>query len=212
MKFTAAVALLAIAAGTARADEVVLRNGAKFEGKVKEQGDTVTVVMDFGSMTFRKMDVARIDRGLSPIAEFDAKVAELKSDDLDGKLQLAIWARQKELHHRSRNLLENILARDPGHAGAREALGFRRFKGQWLTDDDLKREQGLVLYQGGWMRREAAGVRPLLLSPARVFLPRIPLSVPSLQGAALRQHAAVHSREARTLRRREEEVVARGPA
>jgi hypothetical protein len=156
MKILAAMAVLAAAGGAARADEVVLRNGARFEGQVKESGDSVTVVMDFGSMTFRKIDVARIDRGPSALAEFDARVAELKADDLEGRFKLALWAKQKELGHRARRLLEEILARDPEHAGAREALGYRRHAGRWLTDDEFKIEQGYQLFRGEWMKRETA--------------------------------------------------------
>lgn len=154
MRYVAAMALLAAAAGAARADEVVLRNGARFEGQVKESGDSVTVVMDFGSITFRRMDVAKIDRGPSALAEFDSKVTELKADDLPGKFKLALWARNKDLGQRARKLFEDILARDPDHAGAREALGYRRLGGRWLTEDEVKIEQGLVLYKGEWMRRE----------------------------------------------------------
>ena len=154
MKSWTAIAVLAVAAGVARADEVVLRNGARFEGKVTESGDSVTVVMDFGSMTFRKMDVARIDRGLTPLSDFEAKKAALHPDDLDGRVRLARWGRQKELFHHSRRLLEDVIVVDPDHAGAREALGYRRVGGRWLTDDEIKVEQGLVLFRGDWVKQD----------------------------------------------------------
>ncbi len=156
MRHLAAVAILAAAAGAARADEVVLRNGARFEGQVKESGNTVTVVMDFGSMTFKKMDVARIERGVSALTEFDTKVTALKADDLEGKFTLAVWARNKDLHHRARKLFEEVLLRDPDHAGAREALGYRKHEGRWLTDDEIRIERGLVLFRGEWVKREVA--------------------------------------------------------
>ena len=156
MKYTAAAVAFAAIAGSAHADEVVLRNGARFEGQVRESGDTVTVVMDFGSMTFRKMDVAKIDRGPSALVEFDAKVVLLKADDLDGKYRLAMWALKKDLLQRARNLLEDILSRHPDHAGAREALGYRRVGDRWLTEEEHKAEQGLVLFRGEWVGREMA--------------------------------------------------------
>ena len=156
MRYVTALAMLAVAAGAARADEVVLRNGARFEGQVVEGKDSVTVVMDFGTMTFKKVDVRRIDRGPSAMSEFDAKAAELKSDDLDGKYKLAMWARQKQLDQRAKGLFEEILARDPEHAGAREALGYRRHEGRWMTEDEINLLNGLVYFRGGWMRREVA--------------------------------------------------------
>ena len=156
MRHLAALAFLAAAAGAARADEVVLRNGARFEGHVKESGDTVTVVMDFGSMTFKKIDVARIDRGPSALQEFDAKVAELKATDIEGRYRLGVWAKQKQLDQRARRLFEEILAREPDHAGARAELGYRRAGDRWVSEDEWKAEQGLVHFRGEWMKRETA--------------------------------------------------------
>jgi hypothetical protein len=156
MRHLAAVAILAAAAGAARADEVVLRNGARFEGEVREGKDTVTVVMDFGTITFKRIDVARIDRGASALTEFDAKIAELKSDDLDGRYKLALWARHKGLDHRARQTFEEILVRDPEHAGAREALGYRKVEGRWLSEDEIRTARGEVLFRGEWISREVA--------------------------------------------------------
>ena len=156
MRHLAAMAMLAVAASAAVADEVVLRNGARFEGQVKESGDTVTVVMDFGSITFKKMDVARIERGASALSEFDAKVTELKSDDLEGRYKLGLWAKQKGLDQRAQRLFEEILVRNPDHAGARESLGYRRHGNRWLTEDEVRIEKGLTLFRGEWIRREVA--------------------------------------------------------
>jgi hypothetical protein len=151
---TATLAFLAAAAGAARADEVVLRNGARFEGEVKESGNSVIVKMDFGTITFRKMDVARIERGHSALQEFDAALEKLKDGDLDGRFQLGLWAQKKGLANRAQQVFEHILARDPNHAGAREALGHRKLDGQWLTEDEYKTAIGLVYFRGDWMRRE----------------------------------------------------------
>jgi len=156
MKPLALAAILVAAAGAARADEVVLRNGARFEGQVKESGDTVTVVMDFGSMTFKKIDVARVVRSTSALAEFDAKILDLKVDDLEGRYKLGLWARQKELNQRAQKTFEEILVRDPEHAGAREALGYRKHEGRWLSEDQIKIEKGLELFRGEWVRRDLA--------------------------------------------------------
>jgi len=156
MRHFAALAILAAASGTALADEVVLRNGARFEGEVRESGDSVVVIMDFGSITFRKIDVARIERGTSTLTEFDAKLAELKGEDLEGKYRLALWARSKELGHRARKLFEEILVRNPDHDGARAALGYRKYDGRWMTDDEIKIAQGYIIFRGEWIRREIA--------------------------------------------------------
>ncbi|HTF56109.1 MAG TPA: hypothetical protein VK661_02480 [Planctomycetota bacterium] len=156
MRQIAALVVLAAAAGAARADEVVLRNGARFEGQVRESGDSVVVTMDFGSITFRKMDVARIERGASSLAEFDAKYAELKGDDIEGRYRLGLWARSKELAQRARKVFEEILVRNPDHEGARAALGFRKYDGRWMTEDEIRIAQGYIVFRGEWIRRDIA--------------------------------------------------------
>ena len=154
MRHVAALAVLLGASLPALADEVVLRNGARFEGDVRESKDTVTVVMDFGSITFKRIDVARIERGPSAILVFDGRLVLLKPDDLDGRFELAMWALDNHLDQRATSLLEHILKRDPNHAGAREALGYRRHQGKWVTEEEYYREQGLVPFRGEWMKRE----------------------------------------------------------
>ena len=57
----------------AAADEVVLKNGSAFQGVVREQGDKVVVEMDYGSMTFRKVDVRSIQRGEDVFTQFQEK-------------------------------------------------------------------------------------------------------------------------------------------
>ena len=57
--------LLSLAlASAALADELVLKNGSSFNGIVRESGDKVTVEMDYGTMTFKKVDVRSISRSM----------------------------------------------------------------------------------------------------------------------------------------------------
>jgi len=156
MRTLAAAVLAAAMAAPAAADEVVLRNGARFEGKVTESEGSVTVAMDFGSITFKKIDVARIERGSTPLSEFETRLAALRDDDVDGRYRLALWARQKELAGRARRLLEEVVAREPEHEGARLALGYRRHDGRWMMEDEVRRAQGYVLFRGEWVLRETA--------------------------------------------------------
>jgi len=154
MKPLTTLAALLVASIPALADEVVLRNGARFEGDVRESKDTVTVVMDFGSITFKRIDVARIDRGPSPILVFDGRLVLLKGDDHDGRFDLAMWAREHHLDQRATKLLESILERNPEHAPTREALGYLKHKGRWVTEEAYYLEQGLVPFRGEWMKKE----------------------------------------------------------
>ena len=200
MRVVATMAFLAAAAGAARADEVVLRNGARFEGQVKESGDSVIVQMDFGTITFRKMDVARIERGNSALQEFDAALAKLKDGDLDGRFHLGLWAKKKGLENRAQQLFEHIIAREPNHAGAREALGHKKLDGQWLTEDEYKAAQGLVYFRGDWMRREVVD------EIRRIEAEQAAIAARELELEALRIRAA--EAEAAVLREQQEQFDA----
>ena len=46
--------------------------------------------------------------------------------------------------------MRRILELDPNHAGARSALGYSKFDGQWKTQDEVMTERGYVEYKGRW--------------------------------------------------------------
>jgi hypothetical protein len=153
MRRLAVLATLALAAPAA-ADEVVLRNGAVFSGIVREEGDRVVVQLDFGTMTFKKIDVRSIVRSDDPLKEFDQKVRA--AEGAQGHYEVAMWARDKGLTTRSNEVLKKVLAIDPEHEGARKALGFEKVDGKWLEGDELMVARGFVKYNGRWLKRETA--------------------------------------------------------
>lgn len=147
--------LLSLALATAAfADELVLRNGSAFSGIVREEGDRVSVEMDFGTMSFKKVDVRSITKGRDPIHEFDEK--SKSATDVKGMLELAAWAREKGLGTRSTDLYRKILTLDADQADARKALSYEKVNGQWLTGDDLMVARGFVKVNGKWLARETA--------------------------------------------------------
>jgi len=149
-----ALALTLALASAASADEVVLKNGSAFSGIVREEGDRIVVEMDFGTMSFKKVDVRTIVRGTDPITEFDARAR--KATDVKGMLDLAAWAREKGLGTRATDLYRKMLAIDPEQPDARKALGYEKLAGQWFEGDDLLMAKGFVKYRGRWYPRDMA--------------------------------------------------------
>ncbi len=144
--------LLALLAAPAAADEVVLRNGSRFSGRVLEQGDRVTVQMDYGTMTFRKLDVREVLRSDDPLKDLEQKVEAATTTQ---KLfEAALWARDRGLPGRSNELCEKVLLLEPDHEGARKAMGYERLEGGWLRGDDLMVARGFVKHEGKWLKRE----------------------------------------------------------
>jgi hypothetical protein len=148
--------LLSLALASASfADEVVLKNGSAFSGIVREEGDRVVLEMDFGSMTFKKVDVRTISRnGEDVLSQFEQK--SRTATDVKSMLELAAWARDKGLTGRAAGLYRKVLLLDPDQAEARKALGYEKVNGVWLTGDDLMMARGYVKVGGRWMMKDTA--------------------------------------------------------
>lgn len=133
------LAFLALAT-PAFADEVTLHNGSTFSGVVREQGDKVTIEMDYGTMTFKRIDVRSVRKGRDPVGDFEEKIRTATSTpDLAA---IAAWALDNGLRGRAEGLYRRILTRDPDHAEARRVLGFEKLGGRWRTGDDLQAARG----------------------------------------------------------------------
>jgi hypothetical protein len=146
------LALSLVLASAAAGDEVVLKNGSAFSGIVREEGDRIIVEMDFGSMSFKRVDVRTIVRGSDPFTEFESRAKA--ATDVKSMLDLAAWAREKGLGTKSTELYRRILTIDPDQPDARKALGYEKVAGQWLAGDDLMMARGFVKYRGRWYTRE----------------------------------------------------------
>jgi hypothetical protein len=141
-------------ASTALADEVVLKNGSAFSGIVREEGDRVVVEMDYGTMTFKKVDVRSISRGDDVLSQFQEKAR--KATDVKSMMELATWARDKGLAGRATDLYRKVIALDADQAEARKALGYEKFNGQWLSGDELMTARGFVKISGRWLSKDTA--------------------------------------------------------
>jgi len=148
--------LLSLAlASAALADEVTLKNGSTFSGIVREQGDRVSIEMDFGTMTFKKVDVRSISRNNEDfLSQFEEKAKTAL--DVKSMMDLAAWARDKGLAGRATELYRKVLALDPDQAEARKALGYEKVNGLWLTGDDLMTARGFVKVGGRWLSKDTA--------------------------------------------------------
>jgi hypothetical protein len=64
------VAVLLLLGGTAYADEVTLKNGKKFTGIAREEGDKVVLEMAIGTVGIPKDQVSNVEFGRTPLHEF----------------------------------------------------------------------------------------------------------------------------------------------
>jgi hypothetical protein len=141
----------------ASADEVVLKNGSKIEGAVKEDGNKITIDVGSGTITVDRSDVKAINKPTGAIEEFERRQKEAKPDDINAQWQLYLWTKQQEgFKSRADRQLQKILELDPNHEGARRALGYVNHKGVWLTQDEHNATLGLVKYNGDWVSVDTA--------------------------------------------------------
>jgi hypothetical protein len=152
MKRVTAIAVLALAPALAQADTVFLKSGGEIKGDVVERrADSVVIEVGPGRITLPMRYVARIESSTTDVGLYRARAAALAPGDAAGWLELAAWARSRDLATLSRDAYEHALAADPLSAEAHVALGDVRVGDRWLSQADANRERGLVEFEGTWM-------------------------------------------------------------
>jgi hypothetical protein len=134
------------------ADVVYLKGGGKSTGRIVEQ-TTERMVIDIGDgvIGFSMERVEEIVKGPSPLDDYDARAGKLGPQDVDGWRRLAKGASMQGLSAQSRAAYKKVLTLAPDDPEAREALGFVKVDGRWLTEEESYRARGFVRYEGEWL-------------------------------------------------------------
>lgn len=144
--------LLFGAALVAGADVVLLKHGAKLEGRiVKRTESSVEIDIGAGSLTLPMSSVDRIEMGRAPLDDYEDRAAELGARDREGWLELARWASGKGLGTQSLEAYERVLEIDANDPEANRALGRVAVEGVWMTPEQAYRARGYVNFEGQWM-------------------------------------------------------------
>ncbi len=155
------LALLLFAAVTlpASADVVVLTNGSRFEGIVREEGGRVRIETDLGMVELPRDLVREIERAPAKLEEYRERTTALREDDVESHYELGRWAKANELETVARHEFEAVLAFDPDHASARAQLGYQLLDGRWMSREEAMQARGFVLEDGAWISREEIELR-----------------------------------------------------
>lgn len=146
------VFLLLLVPSLAVADEVYIKGAGVLSGRIIEETETmIKVDIGDGIMGVPPSRVDRIVRGRSPLDEYDERASQLRPEDTKGWRSLGRWAKQQGLSKQARQAYENVVAVAPDDAEAREALGFVRLDGRWVTEEESYRARGFIRYDGEWM-------------------------------------------------------------
>ncbi len=134
------------------ADVVYLQGAGTITGRIVEQNDqTVQVDVGGGIIGVPMSRVERIVKAECPLDVYEARAAKLAPNDVAGWIKLAEWASQNGLPMNAHDAYEKALASAPDNAEARQALGYTKLNGRWLTEDEAYEASGYVKYQGEWM-------------------------------------------------------------
>jgi hypothetical protein len=136
----------------AGADEVWLDNGRRLSGKVTRLPDgRVEVVAALGRLVLPGERVAKIERGESVEEAVQAALALLAPGDVTRRFELASLCQREGAATLARQLFQAVVRLSPDHEGARRALGYQRFGGSWLTEEQVHAARGEVKFRGEWV-------------------------------------------------------------
>ena len=155
MRATLLLSFLTLAAASALADEVHLKDGQVLTGKVFDDGSKIYLVDRDSKHALAKSEVSKIVESRGFMDEDEERLAALAPDDAEAIFEFGRWLDESEWPTRARRAYEEVLAQDPDHRGARRALGFKLYEGEWVSPDELNRRKGLVYFEddGRWYTR-----------------------------------------------------------
>jgi hypothetical protein len=143
----------------ALADVVYLAGAGTITGRIVEQtASSVQVDVGGGIIGVPMSRVDRIVKGRCPLDDYEARAAKLAASDTAGWLKLAEWASQNGLPMNADDAYKKVLASAPDNAEARQALGYTKLNGRWLTEDEAYEASGYVKYNDEWMTPAQAQV------------------------------------------------------
>ena len=179
----------------AHADIVYLSNGGVLEGKVRYEGDKVIIEQPNGWITIAADKIDRIETKNSNVQEFDERFDALvkRNAPADDFVSLAQFAASVGMNTRAEQAYKKAIAVDPDNAAARQALGFEKFQGQWMTSDDANAARGLIKHNGVWVT--PAALQELLKKEKDIELVRVQLDLKRAQAEVERLRAANLDRE-----------------
>jgi hypothetical protein len=157
MRCAMMVGAFLLAAGPVRAETAFLTTGRTLDGKVTLENGKVVVQVPHGRIVLEKDQVVRIEPGPTALDTFAERFAaiDVKAPDAAERLvELARWCKAQEMPDRERECLTRALAADPDYLPARAALGYTRYNGVWMTQEEFYRAQGLVFFRKAWVTPE----------------------------------------------------------
>lgn len=152
------LSVLACICVTAHADLVYLTNGGVLEGNAHREGAKVVIVTPTGTITLPSSKVEMI---VEKPTELDAFNKRFDAIDPKGPkaarayADLGTWCSENGLKNQAETCFLRTLDIEPENAVARNALGYEKYQGRWMTPDEVRKARGLVKHADAWVTAEA---------------------------------------------------------
>lgn len=127
-------------------DGVELKTGGKIAASSKvltdEKTHTVSISLrNGGELVLDRKAISKIHEETDAEREYAEKLKTLDGK-LESHLALAEWCKEKNLRTQAALHFRNVLEIDSENQRARQALGYAKFNGNWLTREEQLRRQG----------------------------------------------------------------------
>lgn len=99
-------------------DIIHLKDGRKLEGKLIRQGDRYLLKMKYGSLYLKASEIQSIEKRETAEEKLDRARTKLKANDVEGRIHLARRCYKENFPQRARELLLEVLKKNPGHSEA----------------------------------------------------------------------------------------------
>ncbi|MBI5359920.1 MAG: hypothetical protein HZA48_04980 [Planctomycetes bacterium] len=147
-------------------DVIYLTSGAVVEGKVAFQDDNYVVTMKNGVIKISKDKVLKTEFSLETTIEYEKlaeekksqlleeyrqKLSEIPQNSIEGLKRLAAWCGDNGLDVQRKECLNNVIKINTNDEFARKELGFTKYEGKWLTEDEYMARIGNIKYEGRWI-------------------------------------------------------------
>ena len=147
-------ALALLVAVPAQAEIFELSSGGQITGDLLNPDETprTKYVIRFLAgikITLERSQVGKVTRQ-RPAQEEYQQIKPQFPDTVAKQWELSEWCRENHLTDARKEHLQRVIELEPEHELARRALGYSKYEGRWMTQQQRMEELGYVRYKGRW--------------------------------------------------------------
>ncbi|MDA7951541.1 MAG: hypothetical protein MPJ24_08640 [Pirellulaceae bacterium] len=144
---------------SAKADEFILKSGGRLYGKLLNPKENPRKVYSIelengGFLSLENEMVVQVVKETLKVKKYNE---ELKNHEntVEGHWEMSDWAAKNRMGQQQQFHLEQIIALESDHEGARKKLGYKFKDGKWYRPADQMKAKGMVKVGSKWLTLQA---------------------------------------------------------